>query len=115
MKPIKIFTVISAVLLLAACSENTLYSWHDYNDALYKDYKSHTEDTSAKLMKQYKKMCEKQKGTRKVVPPGIYAEYGYMLYKQGNTEEAIQYLEKEIAEYPASEAYIGRIINQLKK
>ena len=34
-------------------------------------------------MAQYEKVIEKQKGSRKVVPPGVNAEYGYLLIKSG--------------------------------
>jgi hypothetical protein len=42
-----------------------------------------TEGTLAKAMAQYEKVISKQKGLRKVVPPGVNAEYGYLLCKAG--------------------------------
>ena len=58
---------------------------------------------------------EKQNDLRKVVPPGLYAEYGYMLYQNGKTEEGLVNLKKEIALYPESAPFISRIIKQLEK
>jgi hypothetical protein len=78
-------------------------------------------------------------GSRNVVPPGIYAEYGYLLLQQRtlesfegyatkrqrnlfNTddyaslfqEKGIMMLEKEIELYPESETFILPIIKRVK-
>lgn len=50
-----------------------------------------------------------------MVPPGLYAEYGYMLYRTGKKEEGLSFLRTEIKTYPESEKYISRIIKQLEK
>ncbi|MBO5251426.1 MAG: DUF4810 domain-containing protein [Bacteroidaceae bacterium] len=102
--------------LFASCgtSTTTLYSWHNYEDASYQYQKKGTDELFAKAMEEYKKVIEKQKASRKTVPPGLNAEYGYMLYKSGKVEEGITYLKKEIALYPESETYISRIVKQLE-
>ena len=66
-------------------------------------------------MAQYKKVITMQKGARKVVPPGVNAEYGYLLVKAGQKEEGMTLLKEEIALYPESEKFISRIIKQLEK
>ena len=50
-----------------------------------------------------------------VAPPGMYAEYGYMLYRTGKKEEGIRMMKEEINWYPESEKYISRIIKQLEE
>jgi hypothetical protein len=112
----KLFIAVIAVLALSSCNTNrTLYSWYNYEDATYQYNKKLTEELQVKMLEQYKKLTEKQKGTRGVVPPGMYAEYGYQLYKTGKKEEGLSFLKKEIALYPESEKYISRIIKQLEK
>ena len=66
-------------------------------------------------MLQYDKVIKKQKGTRQVVPPGVNAEYGYLLYKAGKKDEGLALLRAEIKAYPESEKFISRIIKQLEK
>lgn len=102
---------------LASCSTSTkaLYSWYDYEDATYTYGKKATPELYTKMMKEYAKMEEKQKGVRKVVPPGFNAEYGYLLYKEGKKEEGLKYLNKEIEMYPESKTYVSRIIKQIEK
>lgn len=115
-KTIYVGLLAGAALALSSCgSPTTLYSWHDYEDATYQYSKRQTEELQVKVLEQYKKVTEKQKGIRGVVPPGMYAEYGFLLYKTGKKEEGLGFLKKEIELYPESEAYISRIIKQLEK
>lgn len=115
----KIFSMAAlAILALSVTScvtTNSLYSWYGYEDAVYTNYKKPTDKSQAKVLEQYRAVIEKQKGTRGAVPPGLYAEYGFLLYKTGSKEEGINYLKQEIALYPESQIYISRIINQLEK
>ncbi len=114
MKKFIIATIV--VMTLASCSTTkALYSWYDYEDATYQYNKSHTDKLQVRALEQYQKLIDKQKGTRGVVPPGLYAEYGYLLYKTGKKDEGIQFLKKEVALYPESDTYISRIIKQLEK
>lgn len=108
-----------AILALSSCatshSTKPLYSWYDYEDATYQYSKKHTDELQVKVLEQYKKLVENQKALRGVVPPGMYAEYGYLLYKTGKKQEGLSFLKKETALYPESEKYISRIIKQLEK
>ncbi len=113
----KMFFMALAAIALASCSTTTksLYSWYDYEDATYQYNKRQTEELQVKLLEQYKKLTENQRGTRGVVPPGMYAEYGYLLYKTGKKDEGLKFLKQETTAYPESEKYISRIIKQLEK
>ena len=78
--------IVSAICVMAMAScqtQQSLYSWYDSEDATYTYTKRGTEETLAKAMAQYEKVISKQKGLRKVVPPGVNAEYGYLLCKAG--------------------------------
>lgn len=113
-----LFPVAMMVVMLAASSCTTtkaLYSWYDYEDTTYQYSKKATDKLQLKVLEQYKKITEKQKGLRGVVPPGMYAEYGFLLYKTGKTEEGLAFLKKEVELYPESDTYISRIIKQLEK
>ena len=108
--------VIAAMLAVSYCTTTkTLYSWYDYEDATYQYHKRSTEELQVKVLEQYKKITEKQRGVRGVVPPGMYAEYGYLLCKIGKKDEGLAFLKKEVELYPESDTYISRIIKQLEK
>lgn len=68
-----------------------LYSWYNYEDITYQYSKKSTEELQVKVLEQYQKMIDKQKGARGIVPPGLYAEYGYMLYRTGKKEEGLSF------------------------
>lgn len=106
-----------AVFTLTSCgsTHKSLYSWYDYEDCTYQYNKKRTDELKVKVLEQYEKMTTQQKGLRGTVPPGLYAEYGFMLCKNGKTEEGLKYLKEEIKMYPESETYISRIIKQLEK
>ena len=112
----KLILLRAVIGLLSSCSSTkSLYLWYDYENATYQYNKKRTDELKVKMMDQYLKLIQKQKSTRKVVPPGLYAEYGYALYMGGKKEEGLNYLKQEIKVYPESESYISRIIKQLEK
>lgn len=109
------FTALCFSVLTSCTTTNTLYSWYDYEDAAYQYSKKATPELYQKMMEEYGKVGQQQKGKRKNVPPGFNAEYGYLLCKEGKKEEGLKYLKKEIEMYPESEAYISRLINQIEE
>lgn len=112
----KILIAVVFVMTMASCqTERSLYSWYDSEEASYNYTKRRTEESLTKAMAQYKLVIERQKGERKVVPPGVNAEYGFLLYKAGKKDEGLALLRAEIKAYPESEKFISRIIKQLEK
>lgn len=112
----KLFVLITGIAFMASCTTtSTLYSWYDSEDASYQYTKKLTEEKLKEAMVQYEKVLKNQKGTRKVVPPGANAEYGYLLYKAGKKSEGIALLKEEMRLYPESEKFISRIVKQLEK
>lgn len=115
MKNLVIIAFATALLASCASSEKSLYSWYNYEDLTYRYNKNPTDEWQKKVIAEYEKLIAKQKGTRKTVQPGLYAEYGYLLCQTGKTEEGVNYLKKEIELYPESELFISRIVNQFEK
>lgn len=112
----KLFVAAICLATFASCAtQSSLYSWYDSEDATYQYTKRTTDEALTKAMAQYEKVIKKQKGLRGVVPPGVNAEYGYLLCKAGKKEEGLALLRAEIAAYPESEKFISRIIKQLEK
>lgn len=112
----KILLTLFVIMTIMSCTTTTtLYSWYNYEDITYQYSKRKTDELQIKVLEQYQKLTEKQNGTRGTVPPGLYAEYGYLLYMTGKQEEGLKFLKEEIKLYPESEKYISRIIKQLEK
>jgi len=112
----KIIFISFSVLLLASCTtQKPLYSWGKYEITSYNYLKNSDEKSTQELIETYQKIIEKQKGSRGVVPPGIYADYGFILLQANRTEEGKAMLLKEVSIYPESKIFIDRILKMIEK
>lgn len=105
-----IFISISILLLVSCTVQKPLYSWDKYETTSYNYLKNADEKSTQELIESYKNIIENQKGSRGVVPPGIYADYGFILLMANKTEEGKAMLLQEVALYPESKIFIDRIL-----
>lgn len=143
----KLLFIITAGCLLCSCSTTQLYNWGgtyngttSYEQRIYAFYDRQSPESVCALVCQYADMVANPGGVRNVVPPGIYAEYGYLLI-QPETAEAFEkhatdkqkrvfsfttystsfyelglaMLQKEIELYPESQKFIGPLVERLKR
>lgn len=97
---------IFLILLLIGCTTHR-YTWDGYHSTLYKYYKNPAE--KEKFMSDLEKIILKAEQTEKV-PPGIYAEYGYILYENKKYTEATEYFQKEYDLWPESQLFMMKMI-----
>ncbi len=142
----KILLTGIALILLTSCGTQ-LYYWgsnklsgvSEYEDLTYKNYDKRTPESICALLCLYEDMITNPGGLRNVPPPGICAEFGYLLL-QPDTEEifaghatksqketfsdlntssfkalGIQMLEKEIELYPESAVFIGPLVKKFSE
>lgn len=142
----RILLVVAACTLFSSCATMTLYDWGGtgmrnasaYEQLTYKNYDKRTPESLCDLLCLYEKMVTRPGGTRQMPPPGICAEYGYMLLqprtaetflKQASSaqmalfkgrdiesyfhERGTEMLEKEIALYPESVVFIQPLLKKL--
>ena len=140
-----ILLTLAAVLLPSCGSTSTLYYWgvnqggtSAYENLAYQSYKKQTPKSICNLVAVYENMVSNPGGTRQVPPPGICAEYGYLLlqpetadtfmnnatsaqkklflsqdYNALFLERGKEMLEKEIEYYPESAKFIRPLIKKL--
>lgn len=146
MKRLLILAVAS--LSLASCGvTSTLYYWGGiqngattYENLAYRNYDKQTPESICKLICMYEDIVTNPGGTRNTPPPGICAEYGYMLLIPENAEAFANYatslqkrtfastdyasffpergkemMQKEIELYPESAKFIAPLIERLCK
>lgn len=112
-KLLMMFFIAAAV---ASCTvQKPLYSWYNYNTTSYAYLKNADDASTQQLVESYQKIIEKQKGERATVPPGVYADYGYLLLKLNKTTEGKSMLAKEMELYPESKVFIERILKMLEQ
>jgi len=112
---VKVVCAAAIMLFAVSCGSTKLYSWYDYQEDYYHYLKNADKESLDELLKTYQKIVEKQKETRGVVPPGIYADYGYLLLQAGKNAEAKEMLAKEIELYPESEVFVSTILKRVEK
>ena len=142
-------STIALGVLLSSCAESRLYYWGSnpssdkatkYEQLTYKYYDKQTPESLCSLIVLYEEMVNEPGGKRKVVPPGICAEYGYLLLQPttadifaqyatsrqkkkfdgsdyGNTfhEKGLLMMQKEIELYPESVKFIEPILKKLNR
>ena len=146
MKRILTFAMVSFILTSCGMT-SSLYYWGGvqngattYENLAYNNYDSQTPESLCNLICMYEDMVSNPGGTRKLPPPGICAEYGYMLLiadnasifakhataTQKRTFDSEDYasffpvkgkemLQKEIELYPESAKFIAPLIERLCK
>lgn len=143
MKKLVVLTVIC--LMLSSCGSTTaLYYWGGvsngattYEHLAYKSYDKQTPESICKLVVAYEDMVKHPTGTRQTPPPGICAEYGYLLlqpetaetfaksatnmqkkafegsdYKMIFRQRGEEMMKKEIEFYPESAKFIAPLIKR---
>lgn len=107
---------IGLILLLTSCEpQKYLYTWGNYSHRSYNYLKNADEKSTQELIAVYKLIIENQKGARKVPPPGICADYGFLLLQQGKTDEGKVLLQREVELYPESAVFIDRVLKLLEQ
>lgn len=100
---------------ISCTTQKPLYNWKGYDDAVYAYTKNSDENSTEHLIAVYEKLINKPGGTRKTPPPGVCADYGYILIKKGEIAKGKDLLIKETILYPESKPFIDRIIKRIEQ
>jgi hypothetical protein len=93
--------------LLGACVPKPMYYWGDYQTRLYAYYKD-PEALQALMEALDLAIAEGEKDSR--IPPGLYAEYGFLLLVKDQRDEAAIYFNKEKSTWPESTVLMDKMI-----
>ena len=141
-----LFYIFGTIVLMSCSAPKTLYYWGktdmngvpSYDKNLYDSYKRETPKALCELICTLDDMVCHPIGTRQVPPPGICAEYGYLLYQEEamttfdqnatNTQKkqmtqspygsdykqgAIKLFQMEMANYPVSVKFLKDFVERL--
>ena len=103
-----VILMAAVVLLSTGCITNkSKYQWGGYEHSLYRYYKDPAKlDAYAEALGEA--VADGQREDR--VPPGLYAEYGFVLLTMGQADEARTYFELERQTWPESEHLMNIMI-----
>ena len=103
--------ILSPLILLVAAgcvTQHQRYDWGSYDPSLYGYYKNpaNVGELSASLAA----VIDAASTNHATVPPGIYAEYGYLQLQQGKNSAAIDLFKQEESHWPESKIFMDRMI-----
>lgn len=102
------------LILLSACTQQQFY-WGSYEDSLYYRYQHPGEPGETQSLSMLADtISEAEQSQAKKVAPGIYADYGYVLFKQGKPDEAVAAWRKEAELFPESKHLMDTMISRIQ-
>lgn len=101
-----------ATLALSGCAKDTVFYWGDYETSVY-DRLVDNDDTEGEAHLKASIREAEQEGRR--VPPGLYADYGFMLYRRGDMDGAIGFFDKERKTFPESTQLMTKLIDKIRE
>lgn len=111
--------IICFTIFLSSCMSSRtayLYDWSDYTNTTYTYIKSGNEEDIDSILEIYQKIIDGQSDTiRQTVPPGVCADYGFLLIRAGQIEEGKELLLREKELYPESEMFVDSILAKLER
>jgi len=115
---IKCVLLVAIVAVSSGCvtQQKPLYTYKDYSNSYYKSAKTSSEESYLKLQASMEKAIESAGESRSGrVPPGMYANLGYLYLKRGEANKALTLFEKEKKTYPESSHFMDRIIQKTEQ
>lgn len=144
MKNIKSLVIIlSLILMFSSCSTTSMYYWGPvsfsdnttgYEKSTYNYYKYQSPESICNMIETYRDIMIKCEANERMIPPGVCADFGYILLNPENatyfdeyatksqkrlmegiifSEYGKELLEKEIELYPESRQFIEPILKRM--
>lgn len=111
-KKVFLVSVSMAIILFASgcATGNKMYYYGNYSNTLYANAKNPSDESLLEHKQMLEKIVEESKQKSLRVPPGIYAELGYIYFRTNDSKTAIQYFQLEEQVYPESKHMMTRLI-----
>ena len=110
------FLFLSPLTVGCVSGYKAVYNWDIYSAQTYKYVKGGDEENTEALFETYQKIMEGQADTiRQTVPPGVCADYGYLMIKAGRVEEGKALLRKEMELYPESTQFMNGVLRKIER
>ena len=115
MKISYLFPVALLVTISTGCvAAPKMYHWGNYSQTLYVSKKTSTEENFLKHQQNLETIIEESQKRDLRVPPGVYAELGYIYFRQNRNTEAVKYFQLEETLYPESQILMQRLTQAAK-
>ena len=109
-----VFFIVLCCLAAAGCAPQKMYYFGNYSNTLYSFEKNQNGESLLKHKQEIETVITESELRNLPVPPGIYAELGYLNLKSNNSKEAIRLFQAESQLYPESRHLMDRLIQSAK-
>ena len=108
------FVLLAAIALpgVSHAADQQKYSWSSYQTDFLNLALNPGPAAEAKFEATLLKIISKSEKDGTKPPPGLTAEYGYLLFKRGEFDSAIDHFEREGRAWPESVTLMKRMIEQ---
>lgn len=105
---------VVAVSALGGCAPR-LYQWGQYEDSLHTRVTDASPEGRQKAFRMLEQTIQEAEQAGQRVPPGVYADYGYLLYRGNRPDDAVRYLRKEAELYPEAKPLMDSVISRIEQ
>lgn len=106
--------ILVVTMLLSGCTaiKPPMYDYGTYAESFYGLKKNAGEESTKEWKAALEDIIVESDDQAIRVPPGVYANLGYLHLKENNAAQAISYFEKEKKTYPESGVFMKRLIKK---
>jgi hypothetical protein len=110
-----VLTLLILTAALSGCkSTPPMYMYENYSESFYTLKKESGHESDAQWQSSLESIVKKSNAKARRVPPGVYANLGYIQLKANNYPKAIELFEQEKSTYPESSRFMENLIKQAK-
>ncbi|NTU54253.1 MAG: DUF4810 domain-containing protein [Chlorobiaceae bacterium] len=104
------------LLAIQGCASQSpvLYEWGSYESLIYKSYSATGKYSPDEHIQKLEADYQVARSKNRSVPPGYYAQLGFLYYQTGKPEEAAKSFMIEAELFPESKQYMNRLVNNIK-
>lgn len=92
-----------------------MYYWGNYSESLYQTKKHPSPETLAEHMAVLERIVETSNEKNCRMPPGVYAELGYLYALRNDHKRAIELFTMEKQTYPEATVFMDRLIQRSER
>ena len=104
-----------AGVFISGCGSRKMYYFGDYSKTLYAYEKNQNEESLVKHKQELERIISESEAKNMPVPPGIYAELGYINLRANKSKEAVRLFQNESRIYPESKHLMDRLIQSAQE
>ncbi|WP_445945329.1 DUF4810 domain-containing protein [Shewanella sp.] len=111
---LKILCLVAATIALSGCAatKKPMYLYGDYSESFYALKREAGDETSGKWKSSLESIISDSNKQAMRVPPGVYANLGFIHLKANDNDKAVEYFELEKKIYPEAEIFMNNLIKK---